>query len=180
MDTVYVPSIGPDPDLNGCGFVGGVLGGWNYQISDFVIGVEGDIMWGGDNATNHLDAVEYEIDMLSTVRGRLGWLSHSNTLIYGTGGVGWLKGTMDALVGPFSLPGSDTRTHFGFVVGGGIEHAFTENLHGRIEYLYGSFNDKDYDLSVTTCGTPCIADLDFEHLHVVRASLTWNFGGLFY
>jgi outer membrane immunogenic protein len=87
---------------------------------------------------------------------------------------------MDALVGPFSLPASDTRTHFGFVVGGGIEHAFTPNFHGRLEYLYGSFNDKTYDLSVSTCGTPCFADLDFDQLHLVRASLTWNFGGLFY
>ena len=180
METHYIPSSGPDPDLNGCTFVGGVLGGWNYQLGeDFVIGIEGDYMWGGRAGVNHLDAVKYSIDGLGTVRGRLGWL-HNDTLFYATGGIGWLDGTMNALVGPSSLPGSDSKVHTGFVVGGGIEHAFTPNLHGRLEYLYGSFNDKNYDLTVSTCGTPCIADLDFDNLHMVRAALTWNFGSYFW
>jgi opacity protein-like surface antigen len=178
METTYAVSTGADPELNGCSFAGGVLGGYNFQVSDnFVVGVEGDYMWGRQNAYNRLDQVHYAIDGVATVRGRVGYLDY-DTLFYATAGVGWLNGSMDALVGPKSLSGHDKGTHTGFVVGGGIEHAFTPELHARIEYLYGAFNNQDYDLSVSTCSPTCIVDLDFRHLHMVRAAVTWNFGSM--
>jgi len=180
METHYIPSSGPDPDLSGCGYMGGVVAGFNYQIDRWVLGVEGDYSWGGKTSHNLLDAVDYKIDGLGTIRGRVGWLATDETLFYATGGVGWLTGTIDALVGPNSDPESDKRTHFGWLVGGGIEHAFTPNIHARLEYLFGSFNKKVYDLTVPgVCGTPCFADLDFEELHMVRLGVTWNFTGLF-
>lgn len=179
MDTYYVPSVGPDPELNGCGGMGGVVAGWNYQMDDWVLGIEGDAMWGGRNAKNSLDAVKYNNDFLGTVRGRVGWLASDSTLLYVTGGVGWMQGTMNALVGPKSIPQKDTKTHFGWLVGGGMEHAFTDYFHGRLEYLYGHFGDKKYDLTVPgTCAPSCIVDFDYKHLHMFRIGLTWNFGAL--
>jgi outer membrane immunogenic protein len=177
IETEYVPSIGPDPEINGCGFAGGVLGGWNYQFNDFVVGIEGDYMWGGKTGTNHLDAINYSIDGMATVRGRFGWLS-GDTLLYGTAGIGWINGTMRALVGPASLRAHDDDTHTGFVVGGGIEHAFSPSVHGRLEYLYGAFNDRKYNLSVATCATPCVVDYKLNQVHMIRAGVTWNFSGL--
>ncbi len=180
QETYYIPNIGPDPDLNGCGFMGGVVGGYNYQIGNFVVGVEGDYSWGDDTGKQQLDAVWYEIDNFATIRGRLGWLPTAETMIYATFGYGWLEGTMDALVGPASLPASDTKSHEGWVVGGGVEHAFTPYLHGRLEYLYASLDDKVYNLTNPGCpAAPCLADLDFEELHIIRAGLTFNFGGWF-
>lgn len=179
METHYIPSTGPDPDLNGCGGMGGLIAGWNYQVGDWVLGIEGDAAWGGHNAENNLDAVDYDIDFLGTVRGRVGWLASDQTLLYVTGGAGWLKGTMDALVGPASVKQKDTKTHFGWLIGGGVEHAFTDYFHARLEYLYGQFDDKDYDLTVPgSCSPKCIADLDFEELHMIRLGLTFNFGAL--
>lgn len=181
MESEYVPSEGPDPDLNGCGALGGVVAGWNYQMGGIVLGVEGDVSWGGRHGENHLDAVNYDVDLFATVRGRVGWLATDQTLFYATGGAAWLDGTMKGLVGPASVPKSDSQTHFGFVVGGGIEHAFTPNLHGRLEYLFASLDKQDYDLTVVgQCTPPCIAKLDLDEFHVVRVGLTWNFGGLFY
>lgn len=177
MDTHYVSSSG-DPDLNGCGGMGGVIAGWNYQIDSWVLGIEGDATWGGRNAENNLDAVDYDIDFLGTVRGRVGWLPSDDTLLYVTGGAGWLQGTMDALVGPDSIKRKDTKTHFGWVIGAGIEHAFTEYFFARLEYVYGQFDKKDYDLTVPGTCTSCSADLDFENLHLVRLGLTFNFGPL--
>jgi outer membrane immunogenic protein len=180
METHYIPSQGPDPDLNGCGWLGGVIAGWNYQVGNWVLGLEGDASWGGLHGENSLDAVEYDVDLFATARARVGWLASEETLIYITGGVAWLDGTMDALVGPDSVPQSDSQTHFGWTVGGGMEHAFTDSFHGRLEYLFASFNDKDYDLSVPgQCAVPCIADLKFDEFHAVRVALTWNFGAIF-
>ncbi len=176
FQTIYVPSIGPDPALNGCTLTGGVLAGWNYQINDnIVIGGEGDYMWAGNTGHNPSpENIAYRADNISTIRGRVGWLD-GNTLLYATAGIGWVQGTMSALVGPSSLLAKDHDTHTGFVVGGGIEHAFTPNLHARLEYLYGTFNKRKYDLSVSTCTPTCIVGLKMKDLHMVRASLTWNF-----
>jgi outer membrane immunogenic protein len=177
METTYIPSAGPDPDLNGCGFAGGLVTGVNYQVNRAVIGLEGDWTFGTRTGVNQLDAVKYKIDYQASIRARAGWLATDATLIYATGGVGWMRGTMDALVGPGSVPMSDKKTHFGFVVGGGLEHAFTSNLHGRLEYLYANYNTKRYDLDVPgACGVvACKADLDASSVHSVRVGLTYNF-----
>ncbi len=174
----YTTSTGTDPELNGCAASGGVVGGWTYQLNDnFVIGAEGDYMWSGRTAKNTLDAAWYDANNISTLRGRVGWLS-GNTLFYATGGVGWVWGKMGGLVGPSSIPASNKQVHTGWVVGGGIEHAFTPNLRARLEYLYGSFNAKKYDLSVSTCSPTCIVNLHMNDMHMVRAGVTWNFGTL--
>ncbi len=175
---IYIPSIGPDPELNGCNVMGGVLGGWTYQFNNnLVIGGEGDFMWGGSTAHNVLDAVSYRADDFRSLRGRIGWLD-GDTLFYATGGVGWVSGTMSGLVGPSSIYAKDSDIHTGWVVGAGIEHAFTPSLHARLEYLYGTFNKRKYDLSVSTCTPTCIVGLKMKDLHLVRAAVTWNFGSL--
>lgn len=178
----YTTSTGTDPELNGCTAVGGFVGGWTYQLGDhFVIGGEGDYMWGGRTAKNSLDASWYDANNISTLRGRVGWLQ-GNTLFYATGGVGWVWGKMGGLVGPTSIPASSSRTHEGWVIGGGIEHAFTPNLRARLEYLYGSFDTDKYNLTVSTCATStsCIVKLHMNDMHMVRAGVTWNFGTLFW
>ncbi len=174
----YTTSTGTDPELNGCTAAAGVVAGWNYQIGDnFVIGAEGDYMWGGRTAKNTLDAAWYDANNIGTIRGRLGWLD-GDTLFYATGGYGVLWGKMAGLVGPSSIPASDKNRHGGWVVGGGIEHAFTPNLHARLEYLYGHFGNKTYDLSVSSCSPTCKVDLHVNDMHMVRAGVTWNFGSL--
>ncbi|HHI81812.1 MAG TPA: porin family protein, partial [Rhizobiales bacterium] len=166
MDTEYTPSVGPDPELSGCGFSGGAVGGYNFQFNKAVVGIEGDWTFGGHTASNTLDAVKYSIDWQSSLRARAGWLASDETLIYATAGVSWMRGTMDALVGPGSVPMHATKTHTGFVVGGGMEHAFSKSLHGRIEYLYANYNNKLYDLNVPgVCGVPCTADLHADSIH---------------
>ena len=176
MDTYYVPSAGANPELNGCGWSGGGVVGYNYQVGKAVYGVEADWTLGTRTAENVLDAVKYNIDWQSSIRGRLGWLVTDKTLFYGTAGLGWMRGTMNALVGPGSVPMKDAHTHFGFVAGGGIEHAFTSNLHWRFEYLYANYNKKRYDLNVVAvCGVPCRADLKASAVHTMRVGLTYNF-----
>jgi len=178
--TNYQTSTGTDPELNGCTPVGGIVGGWTYQLNDnFVIGGEGDYLWGGRTANNSLDAAWFDANNISTLRARIGWLS-GNTLFYATGGVGWLWGKMGGLVGPTSIPASDTNVHTGWVIGGGIEHAFTPNLRGRLEYLYGHFNQQKYNLTVPTCTPTCNVKLNVNDMHMVRAGLTYSFGSLFW
>jgi len=179
FQTIYIPSIGPDPSLNGCNLMGGVLGGLTYQFNNnLVVGAEGDYMWGSSFAHNPApESINYRADNLGTLRGRVGWVD-GNTLFYATGGIGWVWGTMSALVGPSSIRAKDNDVHTGWVIGGGIEHAFTPNLHARLEYIYGNFNKRNYNLSVSTCTPSCVVGLKMNDLHMVRAAVTWNFGSL--
>ena len=171
---------GVDPEMSGAGSYGGVLGGFNVQLDSIVLGVEADYGWGfGTTAQNRdpVEATELSIDGVGTVRARLGW-ADDDTLIYATGGYGWMKTTLDALVGPNSIPDDDSATHHGWVVGGGIEHKVFDNLSLRAEYLYGDFSEETYTLSDGQ-GNGGDVHLGLDGVHFVRAGLAYNFGSLF-
>ncbi len=165
--------------MSGAGGYGGILGGYNFQFDSIVIGVEGDWGWGfGTTAQNRdpVEAPELSIDDIATIRARLGW-ADDDTLIFVTGGYGWMNTTLDALVGPNAIPDDDSGTHDGWVVGGGIEHRFLENLSIRAEYLYGEFSEETYSLDDGQ-GNGGDLDLTLDGVHFVRAALVYNFGGL--
>jgi opacity protein-like surface antigen len=164
LDADYTPNPGPDPDLSGDGgLIGGFLG-YNMQFGDLVAGVEGDFAFTNIEAENQLDAVEFEIPWIATVRARLGY-ADGPTLFYVTGGLGIAEGEM-------YLPAfgeTEREVHLGFVAGGGIEHAVNESISLRLEYLWGTFEEQRYDFSAG------IVDLPFQDLHMVRAGLAWHF-----
>jgi len=171
--------VGPY-DMNGCGVSGGLVAGFNYQVGDIVLGLEGDFVWGGKTG-KHQDANEldtYKVNWMASVRPRIGYLANQNTLFYITGGPGWLRGELkDERTGT-----NFERTHFGYVLGGGIEHALTENIHLRAEYLFSSYKDKTYGTYCATCatdGNPNTVSVDarenMDQFHTFRIGVTWNF-----
>ncbi len=180
-----------DPALNGCGFSGGFVYGFNYQLDQAVIGIEGDFVWGSDKVGEHYDYTaagdrigeNYNIDWMTTVRARAGWLMNNDTLAYVTGGVAWTRAGLEDI-----LTGQEiTKTNTGFVVGGGLEHAFTENLHLRAEYLFYGFKDKNYGPYTCPAGSGCDpngdgddgatvnASTNIKAIHSFRVGVTWNF-----
>jgi outer membrane immunogenic protein len=169
---------GLDPEMSGTGGYGGVLGGYLYDFDGLVIGIEGDYGWGFNKTAQNRDpeeATELEFDSIATIRGRLGW-ADGDTLIYGTGGYGWIDATVSGLVGPESIPDDDSNTFEGWVVGGGIEHRFFDGLSARLEYLYGDFGNEEFTLTVPNAGGTL--DLHLDNVHIVRAALVYNFGNL--
>jgi outer membrane immunogenic protein len=124
---------------NNGGFVGGGQVGYNYQIGQFVIGLETDIQYadlgnggnsfGGNNNGN----------WFGTARARAGF-AIDRALIYATGGFAYgdIGGGSGAFVGPNGtiFAGSGNNTNTGWVVGGGVEYAFTNNLTAKLEGLY--------------------------------------------
>ncbi len=164
VDNAYLPIGVADPEIAGSGLVGGFMAGYNFQVDELVFGVEADIMFTRIDNANTLDGVEQDFSYLSTIRARAGW-ALDDTLVYLTAGVGFMRSQ-------FSLTAFNERrskTHVGYVVGGGIETAFTENLVGRVEYLYGSFGKKNY---VYTPGT---VRTGIDNLHIARAGLAYKF-----
>jgi outer membrane immunogenic protein len=107
------------------GLVGGPVG-FDKQFGQIVRGLEGDLSWTGfdDNAIHHVPgdpSIEfpplkfeagYEMDWLSTIRGRAG-MAFNNWLPYGTAGVAFGRVSLDSsvAVGDFgSLTGSKETT----------------------------------------------------------------------
>jgi outer membrane immunogenic protein len=137
-------------------------------------------------------ALSYNLQWFATFRGRVGLLATPQTLLYATGGlaVGEFKYSAATNLGvqvfgpglagttptgvAFNFPvgpaasGSDTRA--GWTVGAGIEHKFTQNWSGKLEYLYMDFGSKTYFY-----GTANQADVSF-HDQVFRAGINYEFG----
>jgi outer membrane immunogenic protein len=163
LEADYTPTPGPDPELNGGGVLGGGFVGYNMQFGSLVAGIEGDFSFTNIDAQNTLDAVEYEIPWIATARARLGF-SADRTLFFVTGGLGIAEGEM-------TLPAfgeDDSQTHYGYVVGGGMEHALLDAVSLRLDYLYGHFEEKRYNFSSG------VVDLPLEDLHMVRAGIAWH------
>ncbi len=140
---------------DGSGWLAGGYLGYNWQIDPWVAGLEVDAMWSGIRGSS--GAVTNELDYLTTVRGRLG-VAVDNWLFYGTGGF--------AMAGGSSGPGPTTsRTHTGWVIGAGVEAAFTESITGRIEYNYVDLNAKTYGNGVTAS----------PNAHLVKVGLGFKF-----
>ena len=164
-----------DPEMDGASFVGGVLGGWNYDMDGFVFGIEGDWGWGTENSAENNDPAEkteFNIENLATIRARAGFTS-GDTLFYATGGVAFADTEFGGEITPVGLNASDDKWLTGWTIGGGIEHAFSSGFHGRLEYLYMDFPQETYTLVAGGVGGE--VDLQFDSVHMFRAALTYNF-----
>jgi outer membrane immunogenic protein len=178
---------------NNDGFVGGGQVGYNYQIGNWVIGVEADIQYADLNQSKSNTVVTLNpgvvgfagaansnfggIDWFGTVRGRLGY-AWDRLLVYGTGGFAY-GGADDNNRNTFATRSDDIRT--GYAAGGGVEYAFTPNITGRIEGMYVSLErNRDNGFIGTVGAAPVYTtalgrrnnDSDFA---VVRAGLNYKF-----
>jgi outer membrane immunogenic protein len=165
-----------DIEHSGIGYAGGVLAGWNYQIDSFVMGIEGDWAFGGTVATNDQPGNDTDLSFnnIATLRARAG-MAFDNTLLYFTGGFAAVDMEFGAVM-PDLIAYSDSQWVYGWTVGGGLEHAFTQNFSGRIEYLYVNLDDSDYSMTDSGAPTTFDATQSFNDIHMVRAGLTYNFG----
>jgi outer membrane immunogenic protein len=129
-------------------FIGGGQAGFNYQISNFVFGVEAEGDWAGNNnSTNAGGIVLPNGDVVvananrsnwaTTLTGRFG-VAFDRVLVYGKGGAAWVGNNnitvVDLTTGNAISIGSGSQT--GWTVGGGIEWAFWQNWTGKVEYEY--------------------------------------------
>jgi outer membrane immunogenic protein len=142
----FVAGVGNNNDAV---FTGGGQIGYNYQAGAWVFGIEADLQWAdlGNNNNNAFGVAvvglpagfvfantNSGLEWWGTVRGRLGF-AWDRALLYGTGGFAYGGGGNSNCGGVgFSCGGDDTRT--GWVVGGGLEYAFTNNWTFKVEGLY--------------------------------------------
>jgi outer membrane immunogenic protein len=168
------------------GFLGGVQGGYNWQIAPWaVIGVEAQFSWTDLKGTSPcvlVLACSTEHDWITTLAGRFG-VTYDRLLLYVKGGVAWSKVNYSAsltLGSPFDFTTSVSDTRVGWMFGTGVEYAFWGNWSAKIEYDYIRFKDNDYTFPLSFADGPNRLNLNFdtsikEHIHLVKAGINYRF-----
>jgi opacity protein-like surface antigen len=133
--------------VHGSGPLAGGQVGANWQVGQWVLGVQGDTAWadvrGENTCFSGLGGINCQrVDRrLSTVTGRLGF-AFDRALVYAKGG-GAFAGSIYNLNGnTFNVTlgvGSTRASPSGAVVGGGLEYAFTDNWTALFEYDHFEF-----------------------------------------
>jgi outer membrane immunogenic protein len=145
------------------GVVGGGQAGYNWQVQNWVWGLEADIQATGERGSRDIGcpvglctprtvvpgflalvilapgaavpaSLDQKIDWFGTVRARAGVLVTPRVLFYATGGLAYGEvNTSETIGGSVS---STSSTRVGYTVGGGIEGAIGGNWTAKLEYLY--------------------------------------------
>jgi outer membrane immunogenic protein len=169
----------PAPTYSDQGVVGGGHIGYNYQISQFVIGIEGDVEGTSyDGSFNGVlptvataVASSSRINIEGSIRGRVGW-AWDRVLIYGTGGAAFadFRNSFSVPAAPFSE--SESFGRVGWTAGGGVEYAIDPNWSVRAEYRYTQYGN--YDFVLTGLGTG-IGVREHERDNRVEAGFSYKF-----
>lgn len=154
VPTNIIPLLPKSANLDADGAVVGGTVGFDKQFGQFVMGVEGDMSWtdfGGDAI--HIRPgipnigfptlkfeTNYQMDWLSTIRGRAG-VTFGQWMLYGTGGLALADVSLKSSVtvaAPANghLVGSDDKTKAGWTGGGGAAFALTNHITLTAEGLY--------------------------------------------
>lgn len=129
------------------GGLGGVTVGYNYQSGKLLVGVEGDIGFGGIGDSNGLGGVTTSGNVrgIGTVRARVGYV-WDRALIYATGGYAGasLNGKVNDFAGSPGLMLDETHYLNGFAAGAGVEYAMTTRISVKGEYLFTKLYSERY------------------------------------
>jgi outer membrane immunogenic protein len=156
----------------GSGFIGGGQVGYNYQINQWVWGLEADVS--GSGIKNNLAAfgtpfgpvtANFNWNSLVTLTPRVGY-AFDNWLVYGKGGGAWADVSV-SVNAPFGFSSSAGGTASGWVVGVGAEYAFRNNWSAKIEYNHFDFGS---DSGAFITGNSVTLD-------AVKAGINYRFGG---
>jgi len=148
------------------GFLGGGQAGYNWQTGAFVLGVETD--FDGSTLSKSFNNIgspfigpgglsdsltvngKTSLTWLGTTRGRVGFVAtpDNRLMIYATGGVAYGGGNsqfsvFDATTGSI-FSGNPSSTRVGWVIGGGVEYAITNNITIKGEYLYADLGSSNF------------------------------------
>jgi len=168
---------------SGDGAIGGLQAGYNWQSSNFVAGIEVDVMGstaGATRSNQELNPVllgastawrgiaSTNVEWMSTVRGRLGVVLSQTFLAYVTGGLAvagverdWSQAftTNSAVYG--STAGHNRTTQSGWTIGGGAEWALTNRVTLGAEYLFVSLGGQNFGASFVPASISSAANSNF-------------------
>jgi len=141
LGTPFVISAGSSK--NGVSY--GILGGYNYQVGQLVLGVEGDFEGWTVGKIRYTavtgDFLTARSKWGGSVRGRLGY-AVDRALFYATGGFAYVSNETSIPTTGITIGGDGTR--LGWTVGAGLDYAITNNWFAGLEYRYTQYEAKTF------------------------------------
>jgi outer membrane immunogenic protein len=135
--------------IGGEGWLGGVMGGYNFQMNNFVFGIQGEAGYNAletefDLSTGGVSIIDLEAQQgfVAAASLRLGMLLSPEALAYLIGGYSYSKYDVDigGLVGSADFD----ETYHGWHAGFGLEGMVSSNVTLRAEYRYTSYNEENW------------------------------------
>jgi outer membrane immunogenic protein len=169
--------------------IGGEIG-CDYQFSsNVVVGIEGTAsgttMKGSAmvglpaGVPGDVALVQANNDFLAGVTGRVGY-AFDTVLVYARGGFAVagdkydVSGGTFAGGGPFHFQGVDNR--YGYVVGGGVDWAFTRHWSANVEYDYYGFGNGNILMTDQFSGTTGVVNVK-QSVQVIKVGLNFHIWG---
>jgi len=181
------------PNFHPSGFTGGGQAGYNWQWSQWVVGIEADINYARLASSLNSGILNFPgtapfffqtsttTNWMATVRPRVGY-SFNHVLFYATGGlavadlnfaqsVTFLTGGANAITA-----GSASSTRAGWTVGGGVEYAFAPHWSAKVEYFHSDFGNLGFAPAFQN--NPFISSTSNARFRtdVARVGVNYNFG----
>jgi outer membrane immunogenic protein len=187
----------PLASINNSSVIGGFQAGYNWQIGQWVLGLEQDYQFTGLKQTATFavpaglfaagDTLSVKTDYLAATRAKVG-MAWDRTLLYAAGGLETGEFDVSSTYVARGAGGSPalgftdaSKLHFGFNVGAGIDYAVTNNVFLGVEYRYIDLGKETYNLGAfTPAGGPAQTVTNSVNLTAseVTARLNLKLGGL--
>jgi outer membrane immunogenic protein len=167
------------------GFAGGGQIGCDYQFAGgWVVGIRN--MFDGASLSRNrsfFDPVfgvsgtaDTNVRWFDTLTGRIGYAMAPGWLLYGQGGVAWVKNRTDVNIGGFDF-GSFDKTRTGWTGGGGVEWMFTPGWSAFLEGNFMDFGSNDHFVSGGACPVGGCAFNTHAKAATVLVGVNYRFGG---
>lgn len=165
--------------------IGGQIGCNVWQRDRWVLGIEAQVSWTDlngsaafdPNITAQTSGFKTDADWMGSIAGRLGYAfgATGQTLIFVKGGAAFIHESFQATSPIAALTYSDSKDlRWGWMVGGGFEHALSGPWSIKGEYNYNDFGTQTRSLC-----TPLAVCEDYrirQHIHVVKFGINYRWG----
>jgi outer membrane immunogenic protein len=166
-DVTGYNSAGSTISYNPNGFQGGLHGGFNWQITPWVWGVEGELgflSWASSAQYGPYIGVRSAADSVAhtsngafaVLAGRVGFTFNNILLFAKAGGIfTTVKNSFTDTdpIGTTLVAGTDTANRNGWTVGAGLEYAWSVHWSSRVEYAHYDFGNVSHT-ALAAFGTP--------------------------
>jgi len=171
------------------GFIGGEIGA-NYQIYNFVLGLEADFDWALNQGNTTTVTSTSGTSIAATANNRWATLldarvgyAFDRVLVFAKGGAAWVGAsnpTFTNVATGASFSPALSGSNIGWTVGAGLEWAFWNNLSAKVEYDYIGLSNTSATLIVPAPGTGLATADTFNansrSMQLVLLGLNYKFG----
>jgi outer membrane immunogenic protein len=181
------------------GFLGGGQFGYNWQVSNWVYGLEADFDWSSAKSSITVPDARFlppaglqspftinasrQLNWVDTFRGRIGITPSAPLLLYATGGLA--VGEHQVGIGvndpggipPANLFNQTSKTSAGWTLGGGAEWMFAPRWSVKAEYLYVDLGNVNSTITYSYAGpnTSSLTATVHDRDNIVRGGINYHF-----